>query len=486
MVRRIPIVFTLVLFASGVSGGQSETEYFAVFLDGQKTGHAIHQRTVEADKVTTTETMALTLNRGGVLLPVKMVETSVESTTGRPISFESVQQLGALSITIQGRLDPNGVVELTISSAAGVEKSRLAWPVGALMSEGLRLLQHQKGLAEGTELTTKIFSPATVSAFDARVRVGATRNVDLLGRVVSLTEVTTVISGPGGQLTSSSFIDEKLDAQKSIVPVGDVMVELVACPKEFALSDDQPIDLLAKLTVACPVSLAQAASAKSITYYLSPTGTGTLQIPSTDSQTVAPDGKGGLVVTVRPAAAGQAAFPYRGQDGRAVAALRPSRFIQSGNPQVIELARQAVGETKDVSEAVRRVEKFVSQHIEEKSLSVGYASAAEVAVSRQGDCSEHAVLAAAMCRAVGIPAEVVAGVIYVENYAGRQQVFVPHAWAQAYVGGKWVGLDATGRPPRGTTCTHIALGAGDGSPEDFFGIVTRLGSFRIDKVVLSN
>ena len=69
-------------------------------------------------------------------------------------------------------------------------------------------------------------------------------------------------------------------------------------------------------------------------------------------------------------------------------------------------------------EAVRRIESFVARYIDNKSMSVGYASAVEVVESRQGDCSEFAVLTAALCRAVGIPAQVVVGIAYVKEFAG--------------------------------------------------------------------
>jgi len=83
--------------------------------------------------------------------------------------------------------------------------------------------------------------------------------------------------------------------------------------------------------------------------------------------------------------------------------MQPNRFLQSDNKQIIKLARRAIGGTKDAAGAVKKIEAFVGDYIENKSLSVGYASAVEVAASRQGDCTEHAVLVAAMCRAVGIP-----------------------------------------------------------------------------------
>jgi hypothetical protein len=92
-----------------------------------------------------------------------------------------------------------------------------------------------------------------------------------------------------------------------------------------------------------------------------------------------------------------------------------------------------------------------------------------------------------MCRAVGIPAEVVVGIAYVEEFAGLREGFGGHAWTQAYVGDKWVGLDAAFKSAGlgGYDAGHIALAAGSGEPADFLNIATTLGQFKIDKVIIS-
>ena len=62
-----------------------------------------------------------------------------------------------------------------------------------------------------------------------------------------------------------------------------------------------------------------------------------------------------------------------------------------------------------------------------KNFEVAFAAASEVARNRSGDCTEHAVLAAAMCRAVGIPSRVVVGLVYVDE-PSRLKGFGYHMW----------------------------------------------------------
>ena len=67
------------------------------------------------------------------------------------------------------------------------------------------------------------------------------------------------------------------------------------------------------------------------------------------------------------------------------------------------------------------------------------ATASEVAESLSGDCTEHAVLLAAMLRARQIPSRVVVGLVYAE----KLEAFGGHMWTEAYLDGHWLPLDAT-------------------------------------------
>ena len=107
-----------------------------------------------------------------------------------------------------------------------------------------------------------------------------------------------------------------------------------------------------------------------------------------------------------------------------------------------------------------RLRNAVKSHITTFNLKTGYASASETARRGEGDCSEHAVLLAAVLRADSIPSRVCSGIVYTERAAhsyldsgeGAQGKHPPqgvvgsfawHAWTQALIGGRWMDLDAT-------------------------------------------
>jgi transglutaminase-like putative cysteine protease len=132
--------------------------------------------------------------------------------------------------------------------------------------------------------------------------------------------------------------------------------------------------------------------------------------------------------------------------------LANTRFLQTRDPEVMEHARKAAaGQTNPVQVAFN-MERYVHEKLAKKNFSTALASAAEVAKSLEGDCTEHAVLLAAMLRAGRIPSRIAVGLVYIESRSS----FGGHMWTEAYLGGQWFPLDATlGRG--GIAAGHIKL-----------------------------
>lgn len=86
-----------------------------------------------------------------------------------------------------------------------------------------------------------------------------------------------------------------------------------------------------------------------------------------------------------------------------------------------------------------QIVEFVNRTVDEHTPR-GWDLASTVAKRRQGDCSEHAVLTAALARMYGIPARVTVGIALVSD--GKDFAAYGHAWTEMQEGGTWVVADA--------------------------------------------
>jgi hypothetical protein len=176
---------------------------------------------------------------------------------------------------------------------------------------------------------------------------------------------------------------------------------------------------------------------------------------------------------VRPARA--PALPVAAPPGEE-ACLAPGVLVQSDDLEIRRLAGEIIAGARDALDAAERLERWVHDAIAEKGLDTAFASASETLKRRQGDCTEHGVLLAALARAAGLPARVACGLVY------HQGEFVGHLWNEVWID-RWVPLDAT-RPDGDVGPDHIALLhsalAEAAAAEAFFGLVPILGNLSIE------
>jgi transglutaminase-like putative cysteine protease len=115
-------------------------------------------------------------------------------------------------------------------------------------------------------------------------------------------------------------------------------------------------------------------------------------------------------------------------------------FINSDDDVVKERMQQAIGKETDPWKKAARVERWVHQNMK-FSNDESLATADHVARTLQGDCTEYAMLTAAMCRAAGVPSRTAVGLIYAD--VKKEPVFAFHMWTEVWIKGHWIPIDAT-------------------------------------------
>ncbi|HIJ52422.1 MAG TPA: hypothetical protein HPP66_04630 [Planctomycetes bacterium] len=100
-------------------------EYFAVFMEGKKIGHAIQSRVVVDGNVITSEIASMTMSRAAVPVTMNMTETLIETTDGKPLGFKVARDMSIMTMKLEGTVDANGVVNLRLRQWELSRKARL-------------------------------------------------------------------------------------------------------------------------------------------------------------------------------------------------------------------------------------------------------------------------------------------------------------------------------------------------------------------------
>ena len=134
-------------------------------------------------------------------------------------------------------------------------------------------------------------------------------------------------------------------------------------------------------------------------------------------------------------------------DGDIEAFLKPTSLHPSDDPRLHALAeeiRATLPDTADKRALVGGLLSFVSSYIEtvpESPYAYNTTSVFDILENRTGDCTEHSQLFITLARAMGIPARDATGYVYTGDDGAPS--LGGHAWVEAYIDGRWIGLDPT-------------------------------------------
>lgn len=449
-----------------------DSTWMTVLLDGRKIGYVHIEYQRNGDTVTTTQTLSINLHKNGKDLPLGDMTRSVESGSGQPLAFAARTTLSAMDSTISGQRQPDGRFLVTTMVGGVSRQQSMDWPTGALLSEGQRLAFARAAPYTGQQYELSMFDPATLQVAHASMQVIGAEQVTLPGAIATLNHQRQVIRSPRGAQTVDLWLDEHGRTRKGVLSVMGREMEMLACDRNCAMAPDQNVDMLRTAMVGSPTPLTVPMRGTLLRYRIRVPESSPPPVITTDEQHVLNLGHGEWLVEIGGSGTDRET-PPQPEDSL------PNAWLQSDAPTIRRIATQVVAGAPDDLQKMERLRRFVSGYITPHGLDVGYASAMEVVSHPQGDCTEYAVLLAALARAEDIPTRVVSGMVYSDRYDGRSQVFVPHAWVQAWIGGRWQSYDAA---LRHFDSSHIALDTGDGDPWHFFNVTNLFPQMQIEDI----
>ncbi|NIL96882.1 MAG: hypothetical protein GTO53_05240 [Planctomycetales bacterium] len=404
------------------------------------------------------------LNRTEMLLTIKMTRLgqtvvtaidlhSVETPQGELVRTRTRVTLGPTPVVAVGQVEDDQL-KIRFSSLGKTTTSTLPWSPEYGGFFALEQSLKKKPLQPGQRRQLKALVPVFNQVADLQLVAEDYQQTKMLdGRLQRLLKINTVTRLGIVEIQSTMWTDPQGEVLKMYEPA--TQQETFRTSRQVALQDTEGIgpDLLVSTLI--PVQgLEDADRAKSVRYRVTVAGGQPVKIfPSSASQATMPAQEDQALVTVHrlKVKAKNQIDPQRG-DQPTPQDRASNNWIQSDHPEVLRLAGEVLPEETSHGLLAVALERKVHQLIRKKDFTTALATAAEVARSRQGDCTEHAVLLAAMARARGIPARVVVGLVYVPALGA----FGYHMWNELWIDGAWLPLDAT-QGEGGTGVGHIKL-----------------------------
>lgn len=463
--------------ALGVRAGEAEREWFRLQLGAETIGLVWRERRVEGEVVTHHEHFEARFRRNGEPLDFRSDEIHRETRDARPLGFRMEQQTGGSTLAIEGEVVANRIHLRTRDG--GREQSRwVDWPQGALMSEGLQQATAALPELDGASTRTRVFLVTSQTAADATITRVGHETIRIDDQAQEAIRYDTELALGTEPMRSTSHEDASGRTLRTAIPMfgQQLLLERTAGPPASDSAAIAGVELYDYALIASPRPLTTEERRNALHYALAWSGDSVLHGVASDEQDWQHGSDTRASLTVTPLPSSRRAEPPTARDREATV------WLDANDPGIRRFAKRATRGAKDDHTRMRMLEAAVARHIRNKSMRVGYASASQALVAREGDCTEHALLLAAAGRALGIATRVASGVAYVERFGSRSDVFVPHAWAQAWVDDHWRSYDAAlGR----FASDHIAFAIGHGDPADHFAAVAWIGALRIESIDVS-
>ena len=437
-------------------------DWFVVYVRGQPAGHShVRESISQNGDVETVNRMRLKVARGKEVAEMILSMTTREDARGRVLDFVTMQDLGqSQSITTRGRVVDNDQLMLEILSSGVKGKTTKPpprpfdpKPVGPHYA-GRAVLARLKKKGDSLEQTVfaqdvlRCSSHRSVCLGPSKTRLPNGEERVLLGIRNDL-DVT-----PG--FPTTNWYDDEGHMIKSSLPAMQIEIVRSTRQKVLGLKLTSPPEIFLASAVHLAKPLPQRRDR--LTYRLRPkneSGRAELQLDFDEAETPAghhfskSSETGAWTVRVETVVPRRSVARPHERTAALAKFLDANVYIESDDAEIRALAKKIVGDETKSTVAAMRLESWVFRNVRSKNLETAFATAKQVLRSREGDCTEHAVLLAALARAAGIPSRVVAGLTY------HRKRFVGHMWTEVWVG-EWMPLDATIGRGR-VSADHIAF-----------------------------
>jgi hypothetical protein len=453
LVNRSYLQASPINLATDLARYTSAAVWHGVYYRGEKIGFTVSQTLSTDDGFELQEDGRLQMSLLGATTPVTLRTTARVDEHFLLRSFEFSLDPGTGPIEVSGQLSGTRLT-LAVKTAGGTrtEVRELAEPP-ALSLNLSRRLANGGGLVAGARHHWTIFDPATLHNAPVVVDVGKRELVRGAGAApIPAFRVETEFSG----LRTTSWVTDTGEVVREESPLGLMTVrESPENARAMAVSSETQTDLLESSAIV-PITRERIDEPRDVLLLrMRLDGADLSKLELDDVEGSSQRFSGNIVELrdprgLRPIAADPDAQRY----------LAPEPLIESDDPGIRAEAATAVRGVTGTRARAERLTRYVSGLLEKKPT-VSIPSAREVLRTKVGDCNEHTALYVAMARALGIPARIAVGLVFVRG------AFYYHAWPEVYLDdgnrrGLWLPVDPTFNEfPANATHLRLARGGLD-------------------------
>ena len=423
-----------------------------VYYRGEKIGFTVSQTVPEDGGFGLEEDGRLQMSLLGATTAATIHTTAHVDANFALRAFEFSLDPGTGPTEVRGRVAGRQLT-LSVTTTGGTRSEERELDEPPALSQNLSRRLANGGLVPGARYRWTVFDPATLRNAPVTVDVGKRELVRGNGVPLPAFRVEMEYA----ELRTTSWVTDTGEVVREESPLGLITVrESAERAQAMAVPSGVQMDLLEAAAVV-PQMRSRIDEPRDVRRLR--LGLDGADLSSADLQGVGQRVTGNVVELQDP----QSLRAERG-DADAARYLAPEPFIESDAPEIIAEAEIAVRGVTGNRARAERLTRYVNGLLEKKPT-VSLPSAREVLRTKVGDCNEHTALYVAMARALGIPARISVGLVFMRG------AFYYHAWPEVYIEeegsagdgrGLWLPVDPTlNEFPADATHLRLARGGLD-------------------------
>jgi hypothetical protein len=440
--------------------------------------------------VRTSSLLQLVMNRDGIPTTQEMILTSWDTPGGELVRFDSQMSSGSSPLVVVGAVN-NGQLGIDQTTLGRTQSIKIPWQPGWGGYFAQELSLRRQPLKPGEKRTIRCLLPGLNIPGDMHVEALDLEAVELPSGKQTLLKIKSVMEAGPNKIESFLWANDRGEVLKMIAPTLQQVVVRTTKADALRRPAGGSFDLITSPTVKITGPLVPTPKTTRAVYRAHlKTGRIAGLFADCPSQRVKPIDDQTAELTVLSSSVVGTGVPAKRVDVPSPSVVgtvpvpssedvSPSNFIQSDDSVIRQMAARAAPSETDTWAIACALEKFVAEAVQNKNFSTAFATAAEVARSLEGDCTEHAVLMAALCRARNIPARTAFGLIYYPPEKG----FAYHMWNEVWIADRWIPMDPT-LGQGGIGADHIQLGHSNlsgGSPlADLLSVIQVFGQLELE------